>query len=383
MTDGSGGTASDSFVLTVIGVNDPPVIADIADRTIAEDTSTGPVSFAVDDLETAPGALTLSVSTSDPSLAPTNGIVFGGGGGNRTITVTPAVHRFGRATITVTVMDGEGATTSDSFVLTVTQVNDPPMILTVLPDQTIDENTSTPPVGFIIGDLETPAANLNVSASSSNPALVPNSAVAFGGSDSNRTLVVRPEPNRFGSAMITVTVTDGGGSSATDTFVLTVNQVIDPPVIATDPSGQTVVSGATVQLRVTALGTAPLLYQWQKDGVAVPGGTNSILTLAGVTAANAGNYRVRVSNSAGSATSAAARVRVLVSPLITSIRRNGPAAEISFTTEAGLVYSVEFKDAPDSVLWMALPGVTGSGGIMTVVDPSGLRPHRIYRVRAD
>jgi hypothetical protein len=57
--------------------------------------------------------------------------------------------------------------------------------------------------------------------------------------------------------------------------------------------------------------------------------------------------------------------------------------EISFTTEAGLVYAVEFKDAADSVLWMALPGVAGSGGIVTVVDPSGPRPHRLYRVRVE
>jgi len=154
-------------------------------------------------------------------------------------------------------------------------------------------------------------------------------------------------------------------------------------MIATDPSGQTVVPGATVLLRVTALGTAPLSYQWLQNGVDLPGGTNATLTLAGVTAANAGSYRVRVGNTAGSATSAAAQVRVLVSPFITSLRRSGPAMQISFTTEIGLVYEVEFKDAADSVIWMALPAVTGSGGSVTVVDPSTLRPHRIYRVRVD
>jgi hypothetical protein len=247
----------------------------------------------------------------------------------------------------------------------------------------MDENTSTPSVGFVVADLETPAASLNVSASSSNPTLVPNWAVAFGGSNSNRTLVVTPEPNRFGTATITVTVTDAGGSSASDIFVVTVNQVIDPPVIVAGPAGQTVIPGANVLLRVTALGTAPLSYLWQRNGVDVPGGTNTTLTLAGVTAANAGNYRVRVSNAAGSATSAGAQLRVLVSPIITSLRRSGPAMEISFTTEAGLVYAVEFKDAADSVLWMALPGVTGSGGSLTVIDPSGFRPHRIYRVRVE
>jgi len=383
VTDAGGATANDSFVFTVNGLNDPPVISHINDRTIAEDTSTGPIGFVVDDLETAAGALTVSVSTSDPVLTPTNGITFGGSGGDRTITLTPAADRFGSATITITVKDEAGATASDRFVLTVNPVNDPPRLLTALPDRTIDENTSTPTVGFVIGDLETPAANLNVSASSSNPALVPNGAVVFGGSDSNRTLVVTPEPNRFGTATITVTVTDASGSSTNDIFVVTVNPITDPPVIVTDPIGQTVVPGSTVLLRVTALGTAPLAYQWQKDGFDVPGGTNATLTLSGVTGSNAGNYRARVSNTAGSATSAAARVRVLVAPVITSIRRNGPVAEISFKTEAGLLYSVELKDGVGEVLWMALPGVNGTGGVLTVVDPSGLRPLRIYRVRVD
>ena len=52
--------------------------------------------------------------------------VFGGSGGSRTVTVTPALNQYGTNTITVTVTDGDGATASKTFTLVVTPVNDPP-----------------------------------------------------------------------------------------------------------------------------------------------------------------------------------------------------------------------------------------------------------------
>src|SRR5437660_10518899 len=51
--------------------------------------------------------------------------------------------------------------------------NTPPTISAVA-DQTTPANTPTPPIGFTVGDVETPAANLVVSGRSSNPALVPS-----------------------------------------------------------------------------------------------------------------------------------------------------------------------------------------------------------------
>ena len=58
------------------------------------------------DVETAAGSLTVSGSSSNPTLVPNGNIVFGGSGANRTVTVTPAANQTGTATITVTVSDG-------------------------------------------------------------------------------------------------------------------------------------------------------------------------------------------------------------------------------------------------------------------------------------
>jgi hypothetical protein len=68
---------------------------------------------------------------------------------------------------------------------------------------------------------------LTVTASSSNPALVPNSNIVVSGTGTSRTVTVTPVANQTGTATITVTGGDGS-STASDTFVFTVN----PPLTA-------------------------------------------------------------------------------------------------------------------------------------------------------
>jgi uncharacterized protein YjdB len=82
------------------------------------------------------------------------------------------------------------------------------------------------------------------------------------------------------------------------------------PAISSQPSSSTVTAGQTATFSVTATGTAPLSYQWRKDGSAISGATSSTLTLASVSAANAGTYTVVVTNSAGSVTSTGAVLTV-------------------------------------------------------------------------
>src|SRR5205814_5664802 len=105
-------------------------------------------------------------------------------------------------------------------------------------DQTTAEDTSTGAIGFTVGDAETAATSLVVSGSSSNPALVPNGNILFGGSGSNRTVSILPATNQSGSATISITVSDGS-LNATDTFVLTVTPVNDPPTISNIPDQTT------------------------------------------------------------------------------------------------------------------------------------------------
>lgn len=217
-----------SFLLTVTNVNDRPTISDIPNLTILEDAVAGPVAFTVGDIDTALSALTLSVSTTNNALIPVSGISFGGTGGNRNITLTPLPDRSGTSFITVTVSDGL-LTASDSFLFTVVSSNDPPTI-TAIADRSIAEDSNTGAIPFVIGDVETPAGQLSLSATSSNLVLVPLSAIAFGGVNSNRVVTVTPAAGLSGSSLITVRVSDGVASSI-ESFLLTVTPVNDPPTI--------------------------------------------------------------------------------------------------------------------------------------------------------
>ena len=186
-------------------------------RSTNEDTATSAIAFTVGDNETAAGSLTVTGSSSNTTLVPNANIVFGGSGANRTVTVTPASNQSGTTTITVTVTDADSGSSNDTFVLTVTAVNDNPTISDIA-NQSTNEDTATSAIAFTIGDSETAAAALTVSGSSSNTTLVPNANIVFGGSGANRTVTITPASNQFGTTTITVTVTDADSGTAVDSF---------------------------------------------------------------------------------------------------------------------------------------------------------------------
>jgi sulfur relay (sulfurtransferase) complex TusBCD TusD component (DsrE family) len=99
-------------------LNTAPTISGIPGQTIPQGGSTGSLNFTVGDVETPAGNLTVTGTSSNPTLVPASGIVFGGSGANRTVTVTPAATQTGTASITVSVSDGS-LTTSTSFILAV------------------------------------------------------------------------------------------------------------------------------------------------------------------------------------------------------------------------------------------------------------------------
>jgi hypothetical protein len=111
--------SADKFTLVPSAANTAPTITNIADQSVGVNTATGALSFTVGDSETSAGLLALSKASTNTTLVPLNGIVFGGSGANRTVTITPAANQLGTATVTVTVGDG-ALTASDTFNVTVT-----------------------------------------------------------------------------------------------------------------------------------------------------------------------------------------------------------------------------------------------------------------------
>src|SRR5207302_1813078 len=135
--------------------------------------------------------------------------------------------------------DAAGAVSNVAMVtITVNAVNDLPTITDII-NQTVDEDTPTAALAFTIGDVETAATALTVSATSSNLTLVPTANIVLGGAAASRTVTVTPAANQSGTATIIVTVKDADGGTASDSFLLTVNPVNDLPTI-TDIVNQTV-----------------------------------------------------------------------------------------------------------------------------------------------
>lgn len=112
-----------------------------------------------------------------------------------------------------------------------------------------------------------------------------------------------------GYAPASNSVTVAVGSVATRDLNLS---LIGPPEIVTQPASRTNFLGTLASFSVSVSGAAPFAYQWRKDGTNIVNATNSLFTIPVVAAGDAGDYRVVVTNSFGSVTSAVATLTVVV-----------------------------------------------------------------------
>ena len=119
--------------------------------------------------------------------------------------------------------------------------NSPPTIEPI-DDLAINEN-GTGEVVILIDDAELYSSKLEVSADSSNPALVPVDGIDISSFGSKRTLTITPSANAHGEAVITITVSDGV-DQASVAFTVTVNEMNDPPVLSVVRGGD---GGLTVE----------------------------------------------------------------------------------------------------------------------------------------
>jgi hypothetical protein len=136
--------------------------------------------------------------------------------------------------------------------------NTPPTIEPI-DDLTINEN-GTGEVVVLIDDLELGSSQLEMSAESSNPGLLPVEGIAIDPYGSERILTITPSANTHGEAVITISVSDGVDQDST-AFTLTVNEVNDPPVLSVVRGGD---GGLTVEWSGGgALQSSDNLKSWQ------------------------------------------------------------------------------------------------------------------------
>jgi len=148
-----------------------------------------------------------------------------------------------------------------------------------------------------------------------------------------------------------VVVSNSAGTATSNAATLTVNNVAVAPTITAQPGNQTVTAGQTATFVVVATGTAPLSYQWQKNGANIAGATSSSYTTAATTTSDSGSrFDVVVSNTAGTVTSAAATLTVnaaVVAPTITT----QPASQTVTAGQTATFAVVATGTAPLNYQW--------------------------------
>lgn len=143
--------------------------------------------------------------------------------------------------------------------------------------------------------------------------------------------------------------------------------------ILTSPQNVFVTSGGTARFEVTVEGDAPL-FQWRFNGTNITNATASSLTITNVQATNEGNYDVVVRNDFGSVTSQVARLTGF------TIRYSPPTAFLSFLTQTGRTYSLEFTPTLAPPAWMPLQTQPGTGGTVTITHTDVTTDIQFYRL---
>ncbi|WP_280158098.1 MULTISPECIES: gliding motility-associated C-terminal domain-containing protein [Flavobacterium] len=165
------------------------------------------------------GGTWTSASTGVATVNASTGVVTGVSGGTVVITYTYC---------------------NQSTTYTVT-VNALPTISTIS-NQILCANRTPSPVQFVVGDLETPLANLGISVTSSNATLLPISNISFSGTTGARTMNYTTVSGEFGTSTVTITINDLNGGVTSQTFTVQV----DPDKIATSSGAITLQAGTPI-----------------------------------------------------------------------------------------------------------------------------------------
>lgn len=200
----------------------PPILSTLPRQKTGAGVPVGPLAFTVADGETLAGDLTVAGASSNQTLVPSASITFGGGGADRTVTVTPATSQQGIANITLTVRDTDGNSANRSFELIVGEPS-----LSGLADLITLPGVDT---NLVVNVSDPEGDSLTVTATAVNAELL--TAISVSGTGPTRTLRITPSGTATGASRVNVVVTDGF-TSVTNGFNVTVAKtlgvVLDEP----------------------------------------------------------------------------------------------------------------------------------------------------------
>jgi len=160
----------------------------------------------------------------------------------------------------------------------------------------------------------------------------------------------------------TVTVSNNVGLVTSNPALLTVNATMSAPVITIQPTSQTVTVPNSAVFSAAATGTAPMSYQWMRNGLSISGASGSTyMTSATSTSDNGAAFSVVISNGAGSATSAAA---ILTVAPATTVLLNPSLSNLNFgnvNLSSSASQNVTLTNAGNSNVTISQVMVSGAG----------------------
>ncbi|WP_420634958.1 Ig-like domain-containing protein [Candidatus Palauibacter sp.] len=352
--DSLGASTGQSFAVTVERPNQPPVVTRaISPQTVEESES---VSVSLDAYFSDPegGPLDYGATSSDDAVATAtvsgSDLVIGG-------------VLAGTATVTVTAADSLGASTGQSFAVTVERPNQPPVVTRAIPAQTVEESESVSvSLDAYFSDPE--GGPLDYGATSSDDAVA---TATVSGSD----LVIGGV--LAGTATVTVTAADSLGASTGQSFAVTVERPNQPPVVTRAISPQTVEESESVSVSLDAYFSdpegGPLDYgaTSSDDAVATATVSGSDLVIGGVLAGTA-TVTVTAADSLGASTGQSFAVTVERPNQPPVVTRAIPAQTVEESESVSVSLDAYFSDPEGGPLDY---GATSSDDAVATATVSG------------
>jgi glucose/arabinose dehydrogenase len=198
--------------------------------------------------------------------------------------------------------------------------------------------------------------------------------------------------------------TGGGDPNGQGSVWKIENPTNQAPAISVQPQSQIIANGTPVTFSVSASGTQPLQYQWQRNSSNISGATASSYTISNVSPSDSGaQFRVIVSNNIGTATSNQASltvppggppVPVINTPLAGTYYNAGDTISFSGTASdpdqgplpaSALTWQVDFQH--DTHAHPFIPATSGITGSSFVIPTDGEKSdnvwYRIYLTATD
>jgi len=243
-------SSTQTFTITVNGVNDEPEFTAGTDQSVLEDAGAQTVTNWATGISAGPPdeagqVISFSLSNDNNALFSAQPGVNSAGD----LSYTPADDANGVASVTIVLMDdggtangGDDTSAPQTFTITVSPVNDEPQF-TAGADQVVNEDAGAQSVaswatGISSGPADESGQVISFNVGNDNNALFSIQPIINSAGD----LAYTPADDANGAALVTLDVMDDGGTadggddtSATQTFTITVNAVNDEPTMTVGP----------------------------------------------------------------------------------------------------------------------------------------------------